>query len=227
MKMHPITMRRTTPRQEGFSLVELLVVIAIISLLMVMAAPVVSSLMGAKTLDRGTYDLAGLLEQARNEAVTRQTYVWVGIKPVPTAHGLEIQVAIVCSKDGTGTNTDPSNLANLSKVFHLSNLSLVAWSGLKASTQNLFTNATPVSVSSNVAGIAFTSGQTQFQGTTLTFTPGGEVLLKGAAKSTDGFNEWIDVSFRLAHGTTVAPGADDASVLIEGATGSVKIVCLR
>ena len=220
-------MCQTTQGKEGFSLVELLVVIAIISLLGVMAAPVVSSLMGAKTLDRGTYDLAGVLEQARSEAVARQTYVWVGIKPVPTANGQEIQVAMVCSRDGTGTNTDPSNLTNLSKVLHFPNLSLVAWSGLKASTQNLFTKATPVSVSSNVAGIAFTSGQTQFEGTTLTFTPEGEVLLKGAARSSDGFNPWIDVSLRLAHGTTVAPGADDASVLIEGATGSVKIVCLQ
>jgi prepilin-type N-terminal cleavage/methylation domain-containing protein len=212
---------------RGFTLVEMMVVLAIICILAVISVPVITSLMGAKNLDRGTYDLAGVIEQARDEAVTRQTYVWLGITPVQTSIGMEIQVAMVCSKDGTGTNTAQSNLTSLSKIIHISSIALTKWSSLKASTQNLFTNAIPASVSTNTTGISFTVGQTQFTGTTLTFTPGGEVLLKGAASSDDGFNSWIDVSLQQAHGTTVSLGADDASVLIEGATGAVKIVCLQ
>lgn len=220
-------MRQISGFNRGFSLLELLVVVTIISLLAVISIPAFSAIAGARNMVRGAYDLASVIEQARNEAVTRQTYVWVGIKPVETITGREIQVAIVGSKDGTGTNTAQDNLTNLSKVLRIANASLTDWSGLKVTTRNLFTKALPDSVSANDEGITFVIGRSEFKGTTLTFTPKGEVLLKGSVSSDDGFNSLIDVSFRQVHGKTVKPEADDVSVLIEGATGAVRIVCLH
>ncbi len=217
-----------SPSHQGFTLFELLVVLSIMAILALISVPIISSIAAAKNLDGGINDLVGMIERARSEAVTRQTYVWLGIAPVQTSSGtMQVDVAMVCSKDGTGTNTAASNLTNLTKVVHLTNLSLTDWGGLKQSTKDLFTTATPASFSTNATGITFTAGQTSFTGKTVTFTPQGEVMLKGAAKGDDGFDSWIDISIRQAHGTYVATTADDAAVLIQGSTGTVQVVRLH
>jgi prepilin-type N-terminal cleavage/methylation domain-containing protein len=212
---------------KAFSLIELLTVMAIIGILSVAAIPAFNAIAAAQGVRQGAYDIAGLLELARSEAVARQTYVWVGFGTTNTSGRDELIAAAVYSRDGTGTNSVASNLASMVKILRVPNAGLVRWNDLKAATKGYFTNGTPSSLATNTTGIAFTFGQSQFQSKTLTFTPRGEVLLKGSVSPDDGFVPTVDISFRQIRGGVVQPDADDASILLDGATGMPKIVRIR
>jgi len=177
----------------------------------------------SRTVNREAHTLSGLLEYARTEAITRQTYVWVGLKTSDDGGGGETDVGAVYSKDGTGTNVDPSNLAPLCPLVRLDHARLASRNALKPATLALFDQAT-VSLAQNTQGISFLLGTTEFAASTLTFTPSGGVLLKGAAGPDDGYDAFIDVSFRQTKGRVVAVDASEAALLVDGSNGTVRIL---
>lgn len=209
--------------KDGFSLVELLVVIGLIALLSVLAVPAWNSIAGGSKFTQAAYDASSLLEIARSEAVGRQTYVWIGFQPVTNQGNLEILMAAVASRDGSATNTNATNLINLTRTLRMEQAALTPWSELKAGTRGLFDKST-VSLGTNASGITFASGAQTFSGKTITFTPRGEALLQGVVGPDEGYNPYIDVSFRKAQGTTVPPETDDATIVIEGGTGSHRLL---
>jgi prepilin-type N-terminal cleavage/methylation domain-containing protein len=210
---------------RAFSLLELLTVIAVIGTLAIATAPAMRSMLSSQKLAQGAYDVASLLELARSEAVGRQTYVWVAFENVETPVGREVRAVAVASVDGSGTNTSEANVAPLSRVLKVQDAVLAPWEDLKTGTRALGDGVDPDSVSKNKSGMAFSVGATRFQsGSTLTITPRGEVLLKGSAGPHDGYNPQVAVSLRQARGSQVAAGADDAAVLVEGSTGSIRIL---
>ncbi|XHR30593.1 MAG: Tfp pilus assembly protein FimT/FimU [Chthoniobacteraceae bacterium] len=211
-------------RVKGFSLVELLVVMGIIVMLVFVAIPIFRGMQSAQMVTQGTYDAAGLLELARMEAITRRTYVWVGFQN-STPPG-EIRMAAVYSRDGT-SDANASNLMNLTRVLHIKNALMTNWDDLKNSTRSLLTDGTSISVALNSAGISFTAGTSRFEKTTITFTPRGQAMLKGTPTADDGYIPLIDVSFRQSHGQTVQPNADDSALIVNGATGTPKIIQLQ
>ena len=211
--------------RRAFSLVELLAVIAVIGTLAFATAPAMRSMLASQKLAQGAHDMASLLELARSEAVGRQTYVWVAFENVQTSLGREVRAVAVESVDGSGTNTSEANVSPLSRVLVIPDAALASWEELKESTRGLEDNLTPASVAKNESGMAFSVGRTRFSsGTPLTFTPRGEVLLKAAAGPHDGYNPQVDVSLRQARGTEVVSGADDAAILVDGATGAIRIL---
>jgi Tfp pilus assembly protein FimT len=221
-------MKARPPKQNSaFSLVEILAVITLIALVTSISVPAFHSIGGSRNMTAGIYEVSGLLEFARNEAMTRQTYVWVGFHQATNAGSLEILVSAVYSKDGSGSNTDPDNLQPVSRTLRIRNASLVAWNDLKTSTRALFPNAVPSSVAANASAVEFSSGQAQFAGKTITFSPRGEAMLAGAVTEDTALEPSIDVSFRHARGTLVLPEANDASVLLDGATGKGTVVRLQ
>ncbi len=211
---------------KAFSLLELLIVIAVIGILAVTTVPAFNAIASGHGINQAAYDVAGMLEFARAEAVTRQTYVWVGFQNTNVNGSLELQMAAVASRDGSGTNTASSNLLNITKIFRLKNTSLSKWTDLKSSTQDLLTNAT-TSVMENNSGVIFQVGANRFNSrSSITFTPRGEALLKGSTGPNDGYENLIDISFRQARGTTVLPDADDAAVVVDGAAGTIRTLKL-
>jgi prepilin-type N-terminal cleavage/methylation domain-containing protein len=224
-----VAKRAQFPCLRGFSLVEMLVAISVLGILAVFTTPAFQVLTKSRTMAQGAYDIAGLLELARNEAVARQTYVWVGFQSIDTATGREIHAAAVYSLDGSGTNTNADNLSALSRVVKIRGAALGEWSSLKSDTRNLLpSSVATASVATNSAGITFDVGRTSFQNRlSLTFTPRGEALLQGVVGPNDGYDRLIDISIREIHGSTVPPSADDAALIVEGSTGSVGILRLQ
>jgi prepilin-type N-terminal cleavage/methylation domain-containing protein len=218
---------------KGFTLMEMLVVLAIISVLSALAIPALVSLMQARNLTQNIDQLSGMLEVARNEAITRDTYVWVGIQSMTANGNSGLQVAAVASIDGTGNNTGSSNLIGVAKVVMLENVMLCAWSSLKATTRALSTSyfsvpIAPLSLANNVNGISFQSGSTEFnQKTSITFTPRGQALLPGAVSIATGYDPYIDVSLRETNRTQIPVNAEDTSIVIDGSTGAIQILRLQ
>lgn len=211
---------------EGFTLVELMVVIGIMIMMVSVATPFLRGIQGAHEMTQGAYTAEGLLELARNEAVTRRTYVWVGFQNFSLPQAQEIRMAAVYSRDGT-PDASASNLANLTRVFSIKNALLTNWDDLKDSTKSLLTDGTSTSVSKNSAGISFTTGTSRFEKSTITFTPRGQAMLKGSPSSDDGYIPLIDIGFRQSHGQTVQTHADDVALIVNGATGTPKILQLQ
>jgi prepilin-type N-terminal cleavage/methylation domain-containing protein len=213
-------------QRRGFTLVELLVVLGIISLLVAAAVPAFNALARSQTVGKSAHELAALLELARTEAITRQTYVWVGLQAESQTGRNGIIAAAVYSKDGTGGNVTVANLVPLTRAISIPFTRLVLRSELKSAMQELFGRPS-VGLLENREGISFTAGNRQFTQCTLTFTPDGEALLKGAAGPDDGFDECIDVNFRLAKGQTTVPNAEEVSLTVNGANGTVKILRIQ
>ena len=217
------------PSRKGlrsFTLVEMLVVLAIMAILAALSVAAFNAIVGAGNVVSSAYNVSDIVELARNEAITRQSYVWLGCSNFTSPGASGVVFAAVSSIDGS-TNSAQTNLMGLSQPLHVNGMVLTDWNALKAATRGTYTNTAPKSVSTNTAGISFQDGPAQFNGTTITFTPRGEALLKGAPSPTDGYDLSIDISLRQTHGASVAANADDAAVVIDGATGNPSIVRLQ
>jgi len=212
---------------RSFTLVELLVVIGIMVLLAVLAVPAFNSIAGAHSVVSGVYRVQAFVELARDEAVSRQSYVWIAVTNAASgANTPEVVLAATASIDGS-TNNIQTNLTSIAPPLRISGMVLTNWGALKPATQSFFTNGVPESVSTNTGGITFHYGSQPFGPATITFTPRGEAMLLGTPGTTDGYTENIDISLRQAHGTTVSADADDAAVVIDGATGNPLIVRIQ
>jgi Tfp pilus assembly protein FimT len=213
-------------RNGGFTLIEVLLIAGIIGLLVSLVVSSLNSVGAARGLSRGAYDTATLLELARSEAVTRRTYVWVGFQNTTATAEPELRVGAVFSRDGT-SDSSSTNLQSLARVLHLKQTALTPWSDLKATTRALMSGTTPESIASNTTGISFTTGVFSFAQATVTFTPMGQALLSGTPTSTDGYVPLMDISLRHRQGQTIRDLADDAAIILNGATGTPAVLCLQ
>jgi prepilin-type N-terminal cleavage/methylation domain-containing protein len=124
---------------NGFTLVELLVVMALIVILSAIAVPLIPSLLKANQLDSSVNTLSGILEQARETAISANTFIWVAFTDAPANSPTGTWVATIQSKDGTEspstTVTSPwtttpitipgNNLQLLSKIQNLGGVKIV------------------------------------------------------------------------------------------------------
>ena len=65
-------------RRRAFTLVKLLAVIRILLIMLVLIAPAFTQLNAARVITKASYDISGLLEEARVYAKANDTYTWVG-----------------------------------------------------------------------------------------------------------------------------------------------------
>ncbi len=211
--------------QKGFTLVELLVVLAIMGLLASLAMQAVRSIGASRGVTKGLDDLASLLEFARSEAVGRQTYVWVGFENASDEGTSELRAVAVASKDGS-VNAKAANLLTLTKVAHIRNIVLTDWSSLKVQTRSLAPGNQSVSVDSNPNSIPLQVGAASFT-KSLTFTPRGEALLAGNPDANTPYDNVIDVSLRQTQGLHVPENGEDAALLLDGGTGTLRKIRIQ
>jgi prepilin-type N-terminal cleavage/methylation domain-containing protein len=238
--------------RNGFTLIELLVVVAIIIVMSAAVGPAFNSMLTARGIESGSSNAADFLEMARNEAMTRQTYVWVGITGTNSSGNDALEMAAAYSADdsgsaeGTGTNVIP-----FTKVMQVQNVAIVPWTSLSANTRNAWSggasstayfqdlnlaNTGPTVQESGTSNFSFTAGSTKFgggSGYVLLYTPEGQVLFTAAASgttpygnaTTSGTAYFYDIALRPANGTTVSTtSSNDAAVIVDAATGATTIL---
>lgn len=215
-------------KQSAFSLIELLTVVAIMGLLTSMAMPAMMSIVGARNVPSAATKIADLLEFARNESMTRQTYVWVGFQNSTNASGnRELRAAVFGSDDGTPDGA----CYQLSKIVKMVDVKLTGFEDLQSATQNLLpeeSRSLRESVSSSSSsGITLAAAGTTFE-QVLTFTPRGEAMLNARPGPDTGFNRLVDISVRATRGMAEPSSrAFDAMVLTGGSSGKVEILYSR
>ena len=80
----------------------MLTVLAIIAIITAIAVPMIPSLMRSNTVDQNVATLSGIMEQAREAAISGNTYVWVVFSDPPAATPRVGEwVAVFKSQDGT------------------------------------------------------------------------------------------------------------------------------
>jgi len=198
---------------SGFTLIELLVVVAIIGLLIAVAVPAASSIGQSKGVAEAAYQISSAVELARSEAVTRQTYVWLGLQPQTNSGNVELRIGLVYSRDGSATNTNAANLQALGRPLLVKSVGLADVSGLNVGES--LGPCTDVSTQSN--GVPFQIAPVNFDSRrTLSFTPLGEVAV--AASPTNGFDSRLAIGLRQMRGTTAATN-NDIVVMVDGSVG--------
>jgi len=214
-------------RSSGFSLVELLAVMALIGLTYSFVVPIASNLLRGQPITRAVNGLSSLLEYARQEAMTRQTYTWVCFGERTNALGnIELSVVVLASRDGT-SNVAASNLRQMSRGFVFENVVLSETASLRPTTRALTTGLNPDgAVVQNNSGVDFnTSGVTYDR--SMTFTPSGAPLFEASPTWASGFARIIDISLRHSRGGNAPEAeADDAAIYLHGASGRIHVVRL-
>ena len=208
---HPVCRQRVTC---GFSLIEVLVVMAIIALLAAFAIPAFNSIGQARGVTEAAYQVASAVELARSEAMTRQTFVWLGMQPQTNSGNLDLRLGMVYSKDGT-TNTSAANLQPIGKSLLIQRVGLANPSALNVGT-NL---GVLVDLSTFSGGVPFGIGQViNSDKHTITFTPLGEAMTNPNPDSASGFDPRVGIGLRQTRGTVLATN-NDMAVVIDGSVG--------
>lgn len=221
MDGHPPWKRRVLKREspcEGrgaFSLIELLIVLNILVYFFWLAAPALNSILTGQGVSEAAFQLSSAVERARNEAVTRKTYVWLGIQDEVQEGNLGVRIGTVCSKDGTA-NTNAANLMPLGAPVLIAKVGLVGIGSANAGAPT----ASAVDLLDFTAGTKFQIGKNSFvQGRTVTFMPLGEASTNSVPTATSGFNPLLMLAMRQTHGTNLFPG-NDVILAIDGSVGT-------
>ena len=225
MKTLPSSFARSR-RIAGLTLLEILAVLAVCSVLSCLATPAFQSISASRGISNGVYEAASLLELARNEAVTRQTYVWVAFQNGDQNGDKELRMVAASSKDGSA-NSSLANLNFFTKPARIRNVIMTDWSSLNNRTQQMEPSLSSSSLSQNKSNVTIAVGDLNFADTTLTFTPNGQVVLEGTPTLDTPYATVVDLSLKQTRGATVMTEAESGAVLIQGSTGTVKLIRVK
>ena len=203
---------------KGFSLVELLAVIAVISILMATSTSFIPSLFQANQVDANVTTLSGIFEQAREAAISGNTYVYVVFtNTLTTSQAGGIAVATIQSQDGTDalnnfTYSGPINAANdfsmLHKTTGLPGVKLLSQSQTESLVSSLSIANVPTVTPSGATMPSTLSLTLAAAGTNYTFTQG--VMFKPDGEALVSTGTWNDL---VEFGMQSVRGAPDVAVM--------------
>ncbi len=221
-------------RRDGgraFSLVELLVVIAILAILAALSAPLVSGLLRSRATTRAVSEISALLELARNEAMTRQGYAWIGFDAGTNAEGTdELRAVVLSTADGVvdtttkGTTVAISTASAVTRTFRWENLKLVPTSELEGIKDLIREPSDPLAQQTRQSFRLGPAGSTITSFWTITFTPQGYALLKGLPDIVTPYAKFIDMGLQPTRGGKNAGSLDQAALVLDGINGHTEIL---
>jgi len=215
-------------------------VIGIMLILLSASIPAVQNLGVSRGIGTAASQISSALELAKSTAVSRNTYVWVGLATVANEEGnLETCVGVMMSKDGTSTSTT-ANLTAVSKLTAIEHVALANASDLPASLQAKLpsdaatentTNKFALNLNNSLATFDFKKpnmpgGKISFgSGTyndTILISPQGEIISSATSQS---FVPQIMIGLTQSRkGTSLKDQAKDGAVLVfYGGTGQVRV----
>ncbi len=203
---------------RGFSLIELLVVLNIITYLVWFAVPALISILTAHGVTAAAYDISAAIEQARNEAVSRRTYVWLAMQEEVREGSLGLRIGAVRSKDGKA-HTNASNLIPIGKPLLIPHIGLTNVAGVLSPASS----GGAVDLTDFLDGMQFQIAKIPFdQGRTITFMPKGEATTNPTPTASSGFDPLMYLPLCQTHGTNLTPG-NNVTVVIDGSVGTPSI----
>ena len=230
----PTAVERGTKSVRGFTLLELLIVVGIIGLLLVLIAPVFTTIKGGTDVTSAAYTIQGVLDTARTYAKANNTYTWVGFAgSIGATTTGQVQLAVVASKDGTNlwsaNNLLPAaSLAQVGKMITLNNVH-IGDTGAPQNDGTEFESRSSVDSDHRISSSAnspypFTVQQTTFD-KWIQFSPRGDTLVHGGNFS---IVRYAEVGLLPTHGTTLAATINPASgnivaIQVSGFGGNARI----
>ena len=209
----------------GFTLLELLVVIGIIALLSSLAGPAISSISKGSQMNQALAEVGGLLEQARQYAVAKNTYVWVAFDDSRSGEEDQLRIAVLASKGGTdlaawGTDDTTGAAAQTQVLNRIRTFSQVKLSGADTFGAGEIADLPPAANSGDLGDAVFTirlpgGGQGRFS-KAIQFTPAGE------ARNGATLIGVIDFGLQPSRGRAVV-AKNGAVVRVNGLTGQHSI----
>lgn len=214
-------------RNFGFSLVELLSVIGIVTVVAAASLPMVASMTKAQNVNSGVQIVGGVLDQARQYAISKNTYVWVVFNMAATNDPSDYSsVAILASKSGADSlDWATTKLSFPGTVSPASDLELVGKVRNLASVR--FGDAPTVSIGSlpTETAVAFATVDIDIviAGATHTFTKAIQFTPTGEARMSDALNRYMDLALLPLAVPSHGEAPNQAVIRVGGITGKTNI----
>jgi prepilin-type N-terminal cleavage/methylation domain-containing protein len=226
---------RMCGRASGFTLVELVMVMAIMLLVMGFAAPSVVGILKGKKIEQALSTVTGLLEQARMEAATQNTYIWTGFLNVAakdSGSGVD-ELWMMTFRGRAGESRIPTTADDILPVSTLQRVE-----GVNVVQTDILPEAVKVLMPAPMRDVASATKSTTkitWKGTAATgprdfeqlllFTPRGEALWETGSPTTLPLPEpnFIIGLARTQNGVPAPNDKDMAFVSVAGVTGRVNV----
>ena len=218
----------TTKMQGAFSLIEMLMVMMIMTVVSVFLAPAIGSLGASGSFSSNTSALSEAMDAARAYAVSKSTYVYLGIDEfqasAPDSVGNvgngRVAMFAVASKDGTRitAKTDfPQKAQPIGRLVRLQNTTVVDAMNETAGGLQRPTGGTVKALSGSAPILTFPlSGTAQYSfNQCIEFSPQG-MAMDFNSSDLPGF---IEIAMMPTKGNTVVASKNVAVVQVSGLTG--------
>jgi prepilin-type N-terminal cleavage/methylation domain-containing protein len=215
-------------QRRGFTLIEVLVTVTIIAALSAISLPLAPALFRSNRVNQGLLAIAGTMEQARQHAVTHNTYVWVIFMPAPADKPQNgAAMVVIESRGGIDTlnwSTDPVNIVghpDLSVVGAVRSLpgTQIADAGTVTVPNLPSTGTASASLQPVQVLLPYAAGGNLTFSRAVQFTPDGRASVKN-------YTSQIELGLKQSIGatTSTSSGAANAAVLRLGSlTGKLKV----